>query len=71
MAETGAQTHVKDFLKILEKIRIKYYKSLPLSVQNSLKSTKDRLKSAKSIREKTEISHEFRYLQNVTTLKVI
>ena len=71
MTETGAQTLVKDFLKVLEKIRIKHYKSLPLSVQDSLKSTKDRLKSAKSIREKTEISQEFRYLQNVATLKVI
>lgn len=71
MTEKGAEDLVKKFLNVLESIRIKHYNSLPVNVKNYFKTIKDRMKAAKSVKEKTELAQNFRFLQNMSTLKIL
>ena len=71
MTEQGAEELIQKFLTVLENLRVKHYQSLPEAVKEYFKTIKCRMKAAASVKEKTELATNFRYLQNISTLKVL
>ena len=71
MTEKGAEELIQNFLTVLETLRVKHYQSLPEAVKEYFKTIKCRMKAATSVKEKAELATNFRYLQNMSTLKVL
>ena len=72
MSHAHALSLVKQFLYRMEKLQKKHYAMLPKSVKDALKDFKVKLgDKTLPVLEKAQIAQKFRYLENLSKLKVI
>lgn len=72
MLENDGIRLVEEFIRKMEIIQTKHFSSLATSIQEELKSLKFRMSIRSiSVKEKSRLVAKFRYLENMTKLKII